>query len=97
MSEKKYERFVTVTCVNFQTKWGDKGANLEKITEKAVQGGNNIIIFPELALGGYECDESVCHTKKPCVMHWELAETVPGPSTKRITEVTRDLGVYVVF
>jgi hypothetical protein len=38
---KKYERFVTVACANFQTKRGDKGANLEKrekITEKAVQG-----------------------------------------------------------
>jgi len=100
MSKKKYERFVSVACANFQTKWGDKGANLEKIetiTREAAKGGSNIIIFPELALSGYECDESIRQSKKPCFMHRDLAETVPGPSTKKIAEVARDLGVYVIF
>ncbi len=100
MSEKEYERFVSVACANFQTKWGDKEANLEKIeaiTREAAKGGSHIIVFPELALSGYECDESVRGSEKPCFMHRDLAETVPGPFTDRIAEVARDLGVYVIF
>jgi predicted amidohydrolase len=51
---------VSIACINFHPVWGDKAANAAKmktfVTEAAGQG-NNIIIFPELALSGYECSE----------------------------------------
>src|SRR3989304_2474102 len=55
----RYEDTVTIACINFQTSWGDKAANLAKMKEivgRAAQQGCNIIVFPELALSGYECD-----------------------------------------
>lgn len=100
MLSKEYERFVSVACVNFQTKWGDKQANLEKMkvmVVEAAKAGNNIIVFPELALSGYECDEDVGESQGPCSMHKDLAETVPGPSTRGMADLTRELGVYVIF
>lgn len=100
MATKKHQRFVSVACVNFQTKWGDKDANLRKIetiTTEAARGGSHIVVFPELALSGYECDDSIRQSKKSCVMHQDLAEIVPGPSTKKLAELAIDLGVYVIF
>lgn len=100
MLGKKYERFVSVACVNFQTRWGDKQANLEKMKVMVVEtakAGNNIIVFPELALSGYECDENIGKLRRSCAMHSSLAETVPGPSTLEMADLARELGVYVIF
>ena len=97
---KKYEKLVTVSCVNFQTVWGDKAANLDKIKshiEAAVAVGSNMIIFPEMALSGYECSDECASNGKPCSMHQESAETVPGPSTEAIAKLTSKYSVYVVL
>jgi predicted amidohydrolase len=91
---------VSVACINFHTEWGDKAANLAKMktfTIDAAKQGNNIIIFPELALSGYECSEDMGPEKKSCQMHRELAETIPGPSTKEMAELAKDLDVYIIF
>ena len=48
---------VSLACVNFHPEWGNKAANLDKIkafVTDAAHQGNNIVIFPELALSGYE-------------------------------------------
>ena len=50
----------------------------------AAHQGNHIIIFPELALSGYECSEEAATEKKSCRMHTELAEAIPGPSTEEM-------------
>lgn len=97
---RKYEKVVTVSCVNFHTAWGDKAANLAKIKasiEAAVATGSNIIVFPEMALSGYECSDECERDNKPCSMHHEAAETVPGPSTEAIAELTRKYSVYVAL
>lgn len=89
----KYDDIVSVACINYKTIWGDKAANLKKMKTKvveAVEMGNNIIAFPELALSGYECTDK-------CTMHAEAAETVPGPSTEEMAELARKYGVYIVF
>lgn len=89
---RKYEKLVSVACINFQTSWGNKQANLERIKKyimDAVEQGNNFIVFPELALTGYECDERCMHT--------ENAETIPGPSTEEISAIAKRYEVYVVF
>ena len=93
----KYEKVVSIACVTFSTAWGDKGANLQKIkkfTEQAADQGNDIIVFPELALTGYECSGDFDHG---CKMHRELAETIPGPSTEEIADVAKKRAVYVIF
>lgn len=93
----KDEKTVSVACVNFTTVWGNKAANLKKITnfiEEAADKGNDIILFPELALSGYECGEDI--TEGGCSMHRELAETIPGPSTEEIARLAQKRGVYVV-
>ncbi len=95
----EYRRFVSVACVNFQTKWGDKKANLEKMKALSIQAsriGSNIVAFPELALSGYECDENI-HTTQPCRMHRELAEPIPGPTTLEMANVARELNIYIIF
>jgi predicted amidohydrolase len=66
------------------------------VTEAAKQG-NNIIVFPELALSGYECSEDAGAEKKSCRMHTELAETIPGPATEEMSALTKKLDVYVIF
>ncbi len=95
-----YQDTVSVACINFHTAWGDKAANLEKMksfaTEAAKQG-NNIIVFPELALSGYECSEDIGAEKGSCRLHRESAETIPGPATEEMAELAKDLDVYIIF
>ena len=89
----KYEKNVSVACVNFQTKWGDKSANLkkiERITREAADLGADVIVFPELSLSGFECPER-------CAMHRDLAEPIPGPSTTYLLELTKSLDIYLVI
>lgn len=96
----EYRRFISIACVNFQTKWGDKKANLEKMklfAAEASRVGNNLVVFPELALSGYECDESIHTSHQPCNMHRELAEPVPGPSTLEMAKIAREFEIYIVF
>jgi predicted amidohydrolase len=91
---------VSLACINFHPQWGDKAANLAKMkvfVSDAAKLGNNIIVFPELALSGYECSEDVEAEKKTCRMHTELAEAIPGPSTAEMARLAKDLDVYIIF
>jgi len=95
-----YQETVSLACINFHTEWGDKAANLSKMktfTVEAARQGNNMIIFPELALSGYECNEDVEGGMGSCQMHRELAEVIPGPSTEEMRELARELNVYIIF
>ncbi|MFH1002692.1 MAG: carbon-nitrogen hydrolase family protein [Chloroflexota bacterium] len=97
---RQYQPVVTVSCVNYNAVWGDKAANLAKIKaniEAAAAFGSNIIAFPEMALTGYECGEEPRREHRPCAMHRELAETIPGPATEEIARLARQLDVYVVL
>ncbi len=97
---RKYEKTVTVTCVNFHPAWGDKAANLAKMKaniEEAVAVGSNIIAFPEMGLSGYECSEDGGNSKRSCSMHREAAEDIPGPSTNAIARLTKKYSVYVAL
>ncbi len=83
---------VTIACVNFDTDWGNKEQNLERIKgfiTAAAKRGADIILFPELALTGYDNGPGA-------KMHRENAETIPGASTNAIVELTRKFGVYVI-
>lgn len=97
---QKYERVITVACVNFKTTWGDKAVNLAKILtniKEAADIGSNLIVFPELALSGYECSEQYQDEQRSCAMHQQSAETIPGPTINEIVKLAREYEVYVVF
>lgn len=68
----------------------DKERNLtkmEKIVTEAAKEKADLVIFPELSLTGYVVRDEI----------YDLAETIPGPSTKAIEKIAKKAGVYVVF
>jgi predicted amidohydrolase len=68
----------------------DKERNLRKIEEvtlRAKEQGAELVIFPEMCLTGYVVKDQL----------YELAETIPGPSTKKVEALARKTGAYVVF
>jgi predicted amidohydrolase len=91
---------VTLGAVNWKGEWGNKRANLAKMKDKvkdAAQMGIDMICFPELALSGYECGDEAKKDHKPCSMHIEAAETVPGPSTEEMAQLAKELDIYIIF
>lgn len=60
----------------------------------AKKKGSDLVVFPEMALTAYD-DEA----EKPLEekMQYKLAETVPGPSTNKVAELAKELGLYVVM
>lgn len=60
---------------------------IEELTVKAKEQGADLVIFPELSLTGYVVRDQI----------YELAETIPGPSTQRIEEIAKDTGMHIIF
>ena len=90
---QQYESTVTLGCVNYQSIWNDKVASIGKVKKligDAAGQGINILVFPELSLSGYESNEGN-------TMHREFAETIPGPVTEEIAQLTKKLDIYVVL
>lgn len=88
---------VKVTVVNFNAHWGDKEANLRKIldySEIASKEGSGIVVFPEMALTGYDDDADAPFEEKMQIVQ---AEPAPGPATEAVAQLTRRYGNYVVF
>jgi len=66
--------------------------NLESIVSAAVNAADNqadLIVFPECSLTGY-----VFSSRREALF---FAETIPGPSTEKITSLCQELKVYVIF
>ena len=93
-----FEEFVSVGCSNFargNTK-DESLARIEADIREAAAQGINILTFPELALTGtIEC--SCRFEGGACPAHREIAETVPGPATRHVATLARELDLYVVF
>lgn len=71
-------------------KVADKTENLRIIRRMVARAGKqsaDLIVFPELSLTGYVVRDQI----------YELAETVPGPSTNAIQKIARTAGAYIVF
>lgn len=88
---------VKISTVSFNAKWGDKEANLSRMTgyiEQAVAEGSKFIVFPEMALTGYDDEEDKPLLEK---MQYKEAEVIPGPSSLAVAELTKKYGVYVIF
>ena len=81
---------IKVALAQISCKRGDKADNIRKIESKvtkAKQQGAELVIFPELSLTGYTMRDQI----------YELAETIPGPSTTVLEKLAKKTGTYIVF
>jgi len=81
---------IKLALAQIRSKRESKSENLfkiEKLTLKAKQQGADLIIFPEMSLTGYVLLDQV----------YELAETIPGPSTEKIEALAKKTGMHIVF
>ena len=60
---------------------------IEKLTIKAKQQGADLAIFPELSLTGYILLDQV----------YELAETIPGPTTSKVEALAKKTGMHIIY
>jgi predicted amidohydrolase len=84
------EKKIKLALAQISSKRENKKANLqkiEKVTVKAKEKGADLVIFPELSLTGYVLHDQV----------YELAEVIPGPSTIRVEELAKKLGIHIIF
>jgi predicted amidohydrolase len=69
---------------------GNKERNLKQISEQAAKARTknvDLLIFPELHLTGYTMRDEVSH----------LAESIPGPSTRKVESLAKEQGVHIIF
>jgi predicted amidohydrolase len=81
---------IRLALAQVSSKRENKEANLqkiEKLTLKAKQQRADIVIFPEMSLTGYVVLDQV----------YELAETIPGPSTQKIKALAKRTGMHIIF
>ncbi len=81
---------IKLALAQISSKRESKSYNLlkiEKLTLKAKQQGADLIIFPEMSLTGYVLLDQV----------YEVAETIPGPSTQIIEALAKKTGMHIVF
>ena len=81
---------IKLALAQISSKRESKSENLlkiEKLTLKAKQQGADLIIFPEMSLTGYVVLDQV----------YELAETIPGPSTEKVEALAKQTGMYIIF
>jgi predicted amidohydrolase len=69
---------------------GNKEKNLETIKENVVRAkreGAQLVIFPELSLTGYVVRDQI----------YELAERIPGPSTRVVEKLAKENELHIIF
>ncbi len=85
MNEKFELALAQISC-----KREDKRENLkkiEKLTLKAKEQGASIVVFPEMSLTGYVIRDQV----------YELAETISGPTVKKVEDLAKNTGMHIIF
>jgi predicted amidohydrolase len=60
---------------------------IEKVTLEAKRQGADLAIFPEMCLTGYVLLDQV----------YGLAETIPGPTTEKVTSLAKKTGMHIIF
>lgn len=81
---------IKLVLAQISSKRENKEKNLRRIEEftiKAKEQAADLVIFPELSLTGYVVRDQI----------YELAEIIPGPSTKRIEDLAKRTGMYIIF
>ena len=80
----------------------DKRKNLERFEEfiaTAARKGADLLVFPEQSLQGYvwETEMSWELTEDVLRYHYENSETIPGPATDRLCELSSEYGMLIAF
>ncbi len=81
---------IKLALAQISCKQGDKTENIkkiEKIVKRAKSQAAELVIFPELSLTGYVVRDQI----------YELAETIPGPSTNILENIARKTKTYIIF
>jgi predicted amidohydrolase len=81
---------IKLALAQISSKRENKKENLQKIeeiTKKAREEKADLVVFPELSLTGYVVHDQI----------YELAETIPGPSTQRVEELAEETGSHIIF
>jgi len=88
-SGKMKDKIKLALC-QISSKRENKTENLQKIenlTLEAKRQGADLAIFPEMCLTGYVILDQV----------YELAETIPGPTTEKVMALAKKLGMHIIF
>jgi predicted amidohydrolase len=83
------KRNFRVALAQMSCKQGNKAHNLKNIERKAIEArrhGADLAVFPELSVTGYVVRDQL----------YELAETIPGPSTSILENIARKTGIHIV-
>ena len=81
---------IKVALAQISCKVGDKEHNIRKMATyitKAKKQKADLIIFPELSLTGYTIRDRA----------YELAETIPGPSTEKIEKLAKQNNMHIIY
>ena len=81
---------IKLALAQISSKRENKKENLRKIeefTKKARKKAADLVIFPELSLTGYVLHDQI----------YELAEIIPGSSTKKMEELAKKTGTHIIF
>src|SRR5262245_29186393 len=82
----------TIALAQIDITFAERERNLNRIIQvlgEAAAKGATLTVFPEAALSGY-CFDSPEEARPH-------AETIPGPSTNRLTGICRELNCHVVY
>ena len=81
---------IKVALAQMSCRVGDKAHNIQKMARyiaKARKEDVELVIFPELSLTGYTMRD----------LAYELAESIPGPSTEKIETLARENDMHVIY
>ena len=88
---------MNLCVVNFKPTWADKEDNLARMVDYAAcaaKQGADMIVFPEMALTGYDDEPEKPIAEK---MQVKLAEPIPGPATQMLGTIAKQYGCTIVF
>lgn len=79
-----------IALAQISSEAGNKKKNLEIMRKNVVRAKREsaqLIIFPELSLTGYVVRDQI----------YELAERIPGPSTRVVEKLSKDYELHIIF
>jgi predicted amidohydrolase len=79
-----------IALAQISSKPGDKKGNLKKIEQAAIEAKkqkSQLLILPEMSLTGYVIKDRI----------YELAEEIPGHSSKLVERIAKETGVHIIF
>lgn len=81
---------IKIALAQISCKVGDKAYNIRKMATyiaRAKKQKANLVIFPELSLTGYTTRDRT----------YELAETITGPSTRKIEALAKQNNIHIIY